>query len=417
MAGRTFCRFRPFWRSRSGVVAIQIALLMTLLIGFGALGSEVVFLLVMHRTMQSAADAAALGGATAIATGYPASPALEAEAAAGGAGFVNATAGATVTVNIPPQSGPNTGNTSAVEVIIDQPQTLGMIRLFGPATYDVGARAVAIAGSSGQYCVLALDPSASGAITIANNAVVSNPDCGVADNSSSASALVLNANATIDGPVTVHGGWSLGANATLANSQKVSNAATTADPYANVAVQTMPGCTSQAGSGGRNATINLTPGHFCSGWNYSSNVTVNLAPGTYYVDQQLSLANNATLNGTGGVTIVVDGNYALNLSSNVQVNLTAESSGPYAGLAIFGSRTGTSSVNQSFANNVTLNIVGALYFPNQIISINNNGVVGRTGCTQVIGRILNLSNNVYLDNQCAGTGARPIGASPSQLVE
>ena len=217
--------------------------------------------------------------------------------------------------------------------------------------------------------------------------------------------------------MSVHGGWSLSNNATLNNSSNVKNGATIADPYANVALQSAPACTAQSGSGGNGATVNLSPGQFCSGWNFSNNVTVNLAPGTYYVDQQLSITNNAILNGTSGVTIVVNGNYAMSIGNNATVNVTAQSSGAYAGLAFFGSRTGTSSVTQTFSNNTTLNIVGAVYFPNQMVSFGNNGSTGNTGCTQVIGRIVNVQNNVNLDNHCSGTGVRPIGAQPSQLVE
>jgi len=403
-------------RSTSGTIAIHIALMMLALMGFGALGAEVTYLLSIHRSMQLAADAAALGGATAMATGYPSSPTLEATAAASAAGFTNGVAGTTLTVAIPPVDGPNTGNASAVEVILAQPQTLGIISLFGPATYSVGARAVATAGSSGAYCILSLDPSASGAIQLSNNATVSNPLCGVAANSSSSRALILSNNATVAGPVSVHGGWSLANNATLTNKQKTSGAPVVADPDANVSQQSAPSCTAQSGSGS-SATIALSPGHFCNGWNFTNNVTLNLAPGTYYIDQQLTVANNVNVNGTGGVTLVINGNYAVNFGNNVQMTLTAPSSGAYAGLAIFGSRTGTSSVTQEFSNNTTLKIVGSIYFPNQIIQFDNNSTILNTSCMQIIARIVNVQNNAYLGNQCSGTGVKPIGQQPSQLVE
>jgi hypothetical protein len=404
-------------RRNSGSVAIHLAFMMLVIMGFASLGIEVTFLLRMHRAMQMAADASALGAATAMATGYPSSPSVEALAAASAAGFTNGTASTKVTVDIPPADGPNTGNVNAVEVIVDQPQTLAIISLFGPATYDVGARAVAVAGSNGQYCIEALDPSASGAITLANNATVNNPNCGVAANSSSASALILNSNASINGPVSVHGGWSLGSNATLTNSDKTSSAPVIANPYASDSVQTPPSCTTQSASGGNNATIALNPGHFCSGWNFANNVTLNLAPGTYYIDQRFNVTSNAVINGNGGVTLVINGNYAINLSNNVQVNLTAPSTGPYAGLAFFGSTTATSTVTQEFSNNTTLTLTGSIYFPNQIVQFDNNAVIENTACTQIVARIVTVENNAALGNQCGGTGVKPIGQQPSALVE
>jgi hypothetical protein len=400
----------------SGSIAIHVGLMLFAIMGFAALDIEVTYLLRMHRAMQMAADAAALGAATAIETGYPASPSLEALAAASQAGFTNGTGGATVSVYIPPIDGPNTGNKSAVEVIVDQPQTLAIISLFGPATLDVGARAVAIAGSDSLYCVQSLDPSAAGALTLTNNAALSNANCGVAVNSTSASALVLNNNATITGPVSVRGGWSLGNNASLTNAQKYSDAATIANPYAGVSSGTAPSCTAQSGTGS-NATIALTPGHFCNGWSFANNVTLNLAPGTYYIDQQLSLVNNAVLNGTGGVTLVINGNYAVNIGNNVTLNITAPTSGNFAGLAIYSSPTATPTVTQEFGNNSTLNIVGSLYFPNETVQFDNNSNISLTACTQVIGRMVTVENNADLGNQCNGTGVKPIGQHPSQLVE
>jgi hypothetical protein len=190
-----------------------------------------------------------------------------------------------------------------------------------------------------------------------------------------------------------------------------------ADPYASVALQPIPSCTAQPDSGGNNATINLNPGHFCNGWNFSNNVTVNLSPGAYYIDDRLRLRNNAVLNATGGVTLIVNGDYAVDFSNNVTLNITAPSTGPYAGLAFFGLRDAAPGATQSFQNNAVLNIKGVVYFPNQIIEFDNNGTTTPGGCTQVIGRIVHISNNVELDRSCAGTGVKPIGSSPSRLAE
>jgi Flp pilus assembly protein TadG len=404
-------------RRRRGSVAIQIGLMMIVILGMVALGTEITFVMFKHRQMQSAADSAALGGATALGTGYPADFTLQARAIAATAGFVHGVDDVTVAVNNPPTMGAHAGDTGAVEVIVSQPQTLGMVSLFRSGLFDVGARAVAIQGNTSLYCILALDPTASSAVRIQNNGVVSSTECGVAVNSNSDTALVLRNNAAINGPVSVHGDWSLSNNAVLNGNPLVNHGPVIADPYAGVQLQTIPSCTGQSGSGGNNATINLTPGHFCGGWNYQNNVTVNLAPGAYYVDQRMILRNNAVLNAAGGVTLIVNGNYAIDLENNVTLNITAPATGDYAGLAFFGLRNATPSVTQTFENNAILNIKGVVYFPNQIIEFENNGSTTPGGCTQVIGRIIYISNNVDLDRSCAGTGVKPIGSSPSRLTE
>ena len=396
---------RALLRGESGVVAIQVALLLSIVIGFVALGSEIVSLLYKQRQMQSAADSAALGSATALMTGYPSNYALEADAIASTAGFTAGVGGVTITVNHPPASGSFAGSSSAVEVVVYQPQTLYLASLFGPASYSVHARAVATEGSNGIYCVLALDPSASGALTVVNNGVVSNPNCGVAVNSSSGSALVVTNNGAVNGPVTVHGGWSLSNNARLNGSPLKNYAPVTADPYAGVTTQAASSCTSQSGTVKGNATANLNPGHFCSGWSFSNNATVNLAPGAYYIDSQLSITNNTVLTGTS-VTLIVNGTYAINVGNNANVTLTAPTTGAYAGIAILGPRNGSASTTQAFGNNTSLKVTGAIYFPSQAIALGNNTATG-TGCAEVIGRTVTVTNNAYLDNHCAGTGVKP----------
>ena len=406
-----------FWRARRGAVAVHIGLMAIAIIGMAALGTEVVFLLYKHRQMQMAADASAISGATALAKGFPSDLSVEARAVAADDGFVQGVDGATVTVHHPPLSGSNAGNDQAVEVIIAQPQTLYMVSLFRSGLFNVGARAVAVVPITGFYCMLALDPSAAGALTVRNNGVVSNPDCGVAVNSNSERALIVDNNGAVNGPVSVVGNWSLSNNAELNGTPLLNHAPAIDDPYADVALQAIPACTAQPSSGGNNTTFNLTPGHFCSGWNFSNTVTLNLAPGAYYVDTRMDVGNNAIVNGTGGVTLIVNGNYAISFTNNAQINITAPSSGPYAGLAFFGPRNGTTNVTQTFSNNTTMNIKGVVYFPSQTIEFDNNGTTTPGGCTQVIGRLIRVQNNVELNRDCTGTGVRPIGSPPSYLVE
>lgn len=402
-------------KSNRASVAVQTGLVLIALIGMVALGTEMVFLLYKHRQMQSAADAAATAAVTAVLTGVPSDFRTEALAITARAGFTDGVDGVTVEAN-PPSAGPYADDSNAIEVVISQPQALGLVNLFRSGIFVVSARAVATADMAAAYCILSLDPSASGAFQIRNNAEVVNPDCGVAVNSSSATALVLNNNASIYGPVRVHGGITLGNGASVNQSTLQTHAPAIDDPYADRTIQTPPACTGQSGTVANNATANFTPGHFCSGWNFGNGAIVNLAAGAYYIDTKLQLGNNNVITGTGGVTLIINGNYAIMISNGARLTLTAPSSGPYSGIAIMGGRTATSTVSHVFSNNASINVYGAIYFPNQIIDFQNNGATGEGRCTEVIGRIVYVSNNVALDNQCTG-GVLPIESSKSRLVQ
>jgi hypothetical protein len=417
--GQMFSRIptlvRRLLTSTHGGVAVQIGIGLTALIGTLGLGTESTFLLFKHRQMQSVADSAALSGAMALSQEFPRDPRSEARAVAGRLGYVHGVDQVAVTVNVPPASGAQAGNPDAVEVIVSQPQDLAMMRLFGDESANVGTRSVAIRRDIGRYCILALDMAAARAMFVSNNAEVSTLDCGVAINSNSQQALVMNNNAVINGSVTTRGAWSLANNAALNGSPHIQHGPLIADPYGDVALQAAPPCTAQSGSGSNNITRNLTPGHFCSGWDFKNNVTLNLAAGTYYVDSKMSLNNNVVVNGTG-VTLVVNGNYAMDISNNAVLNVSAPTSGQYAGLVFFGRRDGSPSVVQKFSNNTVLNIQGAVYFPNQIVEFDNNGATTADGCTHVIGRMVRLMNNAALLNDCDDTGVKPI-SPPAQLVE
>ena len=106
------------WRfatERGGSVAIQIALMAIIIMGFVSLATEVGYILLVQREMQSAADSAAVSGATALMRGTPSNYQVEAQAVASASGFTNGSSGASVTVSSPPENGYYAGVTVAVQ--------------------------------------------------------------------------------------------------------------------------------------------------------------------------------------------------------------------------------------------------------------------------------------------------------------
>lgn len=164
----------------------------------------------------------------------------------------------------------------------------------------------------------------------------------------------------------------------------------------------------------------LEAGRYSKGISYSNNVTLNLEPGIYYVDSKFSLKNNVTMNAPG-VTIVFIGDYAMDIGNNITINITAPDANSglvTAGIAFASIRTATATTTQTFSNNSTLNLTGAIYFPNQIVEFENNSVINTSVCGQVIARIVQIQNNANLKNNCVGTGVTPVtGGAAVQLVE
>src|SRR6202034_2482234 len=136
-------------RDREGGVAVMTAVTMTSLLGAAGLGTEATLWYVAERNQQGATDAAAFTAATAESAGQSATAfKAAATAVAKQYGF---TASCTqsgaqsfgVCINNPPASGPNTGNSQAIEVIIEAKQPLMFGSLFMSSKQTIAARAVA----------------------------------------------------------------------------------------------------------------------------------------------------------------------------------------------------------------------------------------------------------------------------------
>lgn len=408
-----------------GSVAIQIAIMMVAIMGFVALAAEVGFLLLKHREMQSAADGAAVSGATARTRGYPGDYTVEARAIAAGSGFANGVSGASVTVTSPPASGAYAGVASAVQVAISQPQPVYLMRLFGKSSVSVGARATAVIGS-GSGCALQLLAGASPGVSISNGAVVTLVSCGLGVNATSATALtmtggaVLNAQlASVVGKASITNGAAINPSSALKISQPAM-----ADPYAGVALPSYSGCgngTNKSYGHSNSGLQTLNPGVWCKGVSFTNDALIKLNPGLYVVDQgDFNVGGGIVMTGTG-VTIVLTsstgGNYAtVTIGNGANVILSAPTTGATAGMVFYGDRRAPASNSNDLGGGALLNFTGAIYLPSQKV-IFSNGISNPSGCTQLIAGTIQFKGGARFQNNCAGTGALPIGGGASKLVE
>ena len=408
-------------RDLQGSVAIHVAVMMIAITGFAALGIEVGYLLLKHRQMQSAADSAAMSGATALGLGYPADFRMEARAVSAASGYTDGTDGTTVTVNSPPLSGPNAGNSSAVEVIVSQPQTLSLIEVYRAGLFDVGARAVALAGA-GSYCILQLNAGASGGFSMSNGAKVYAPDCAVAVDSAASPALIMNGGARLDtqlvsvvGSASISNGARIDPSGALKTSQ-----APVADPYASVAVPAYSGCSNGTARTYNYGNWTLTPGVFCNGVSFQNAANVTMQPGAYIIDRGTFLVGGGAKLVGVGVTIILtsstgNGYATVDIGNGAHVSLSAPTAGATAGLIFFGDPNAPESNTNYFRGGVSIDVTGAIYFPSQRVNF-QNGSSNTSACTELIAGTIVLEGGSKFRNDCPSS-VKPIGGGLSQLVE
>lgn len=213
--------WRRLWRDERGVVAIAVAILLPVLIGFAGLGVEVGMWFAIQRQNQSAADAAAIASGLEYAAKIERGAAPNQTAATAAAATVatcnlfsanssssNAvcplTSSASNTLTLYPcycftvgsscHTSSNGAAPNAVQVVLTQPLNTTFAN-FATAIWGLHVDAVTVATTSiagfparGAACLLALDQTADDALLVDNNGALSKPNCWAAANSSSGSA-------------------------------------------------------------------------------------------------------------------------------------------------------------------------------------------------------------------------------------
>ena len=416
---------------RRGATVVFLALSLSSVAGTVGLGTEVASWYTAKRSMQGAADAASAAAATALAAGEPSSTfSANAKSVAAAHNFVDGSNGTTVTVNYPPKTG-GYQSSPAVEVIITQTEKPLLSALFLPDGPVLTARAVAMADTSkaGQGCVVALDPNDDTTLTTSGSTALNFPGCSLYLNSTSPTALVMTGGATINaaiayfvGPVSVGGLTTT--NGTYTGVDPL------IDPYLSAAVPAYSGCGTHNYklAGGKSDTVNAGASGiyvFCGGVTLNGGTSLTLGPGTFIIDQgQLSISGASKLTATSGTTIILTtSNRAQSCATSKidggsVVSITAPTSGPLSGVAIYQDRACTNtSASNSLSGGAAQNIVGAIYFPGEPLSYSGGSPTGGAMCTQLIAWSIAFSGSSTFNNNCTGTGTRSVSLTGGRLVE
>jgi hypothetical protein len=135
-----------------------------------------------------------------------------------------------------------------------------------------------------------------------------------------------------------------------------------------------------------------------------------MSPGIYILYEGALAMDNATLNGTGGVTLVFTGTgsgasakYAtLSVQDGSTVNLTAPTTGTTAGLVMYQDRNAPLG-NFTFDAASGLKATGAVYLPRGKVTFGL--IAGSTAnCTLLVADTISFIALAGLQDQCSGVG-------------
>lgn len=377
-------------RSESGQVLVLTAMSLAVLLGFAAMAADLGQFWTVRRKMQTAADAAAVSAAIALRLKEDATAAGRSVSALNG--FTDSTNGVTVTVNNPPASGSFAGNASYVEVIVAQTKSSYFLSALGYESVNVSARAVGSSTNS-PACVFALDPTASGALSVSGSSSMT-LGCGALVDSSSSSALLTSGGGTLTATaIGVVGGYS-GSGMTPTPKSGIAPAP---DPFSYLTPPSVGACDQNNFHASGNGTTTLNHGVYCGGIQISGSGTVIFNSGLYVLDGGgMKMTGSAALSGAE-VTFynTYDSSHAyggISLSGTAQINLSAPTSGTYEAILFYQDPTVPSTgAASSITGNSTSTFDGAIYFKTTPLSYGGNS--SSSGYTLLIGRTVTVSGN------------------------
>ncbi|MEW6633297.1 MAG: pilus assembly protein [Pseudomonadota bacterium] len=260
-----------------------------------------------------------------------------------------------------------------------------------------------------QACVLALDPTASAAVSLQGSTNVAMTGCVIAANSNSSSAISRGGSAQVSAACMSTVGSTSGItapNATLACGAPLTGQYASFDPLANVVPPAYGTC--QSVPNGK--TITLSPGTYCDK-TISGKITLN--PGTYVMrNVTIKPGGNGSLTGIG-VTIFLMESSQLYINANEVVNLSPPSSGPYAGITIFQDHGNTSALTINGGSGSVVS--GFIYAPDAAITYAGNSDMSAAGsCLRLVADTVTMTGNSNVKSDCtAELGSLEMYASRS----
>jgi hypothetical protein len=342
-----------------------------------------------RRHAQAAADAAALAAAADLYDNFLfglgldpfGTAAAAARRSAAANGFADDGTNSTVTVNVPPTSGPFAGKPSHVEVVIRSHPPATFSAAFNPGGLTVSARAVA-RGRPKKIGVLLLRPTGADAFYDDSTATVRIADAALAVNSADNVAYRVGIGAHVEalehdvvGDYQAPGGAILGRIFTGERALPDPLGGLTPPDPAAYPVRS-------------NATLNVTalptvllPGVYRGGISVSKLGSVVMLPGVYVMDGGgLSVTD---LGAVAGVEVMVynTGSPAgpISLGGLGTVVLTAPTGGPYQGISLFQDRSSNQLVR--VAGNANFVLTGTVYAPGAPVEVSAQG----TSLTNILG--------------------------------
>lgn len=283
-----------------------------------------------------------------------------------------------------------TYDTAALEINVTATQEIHtpFRNLVGSNITQITVNSVARIVGRPNICVLALELSDQGAITLQHSARLTGNNCAVFSNSTSAKGLAVRESAQLSANTVCSAGGAVGSGSIVPSA--ITDCPQFEDPLLGRPEPTVGACDYSK------LQINdqdyvLRPGVYCDGLVINGKSKVTLEPGVYIIhDGPFKLSGWAEITGTN-VGFYLSGTAAFEFGPNSTVSLTAPKDGPLTGLLVFGSRSQDTNIKNVVRSNNARELLGTIYLPRNAFVVDATSPVGdRSAYTAIVARQLML---------------------------
>ncbi|HUG61365.1 MAG TPA: pilus assembly protein TadG-related protein, partial [Methylomirabilota bacterium] len=288
-----------------------------------------------------------------------------------------------------------------------------IMKIFGIDTVPLGVTARAAKIFAGPPpCILALNKTVSGAVTITGSADFSALGCVVHSNSRDATGMVLDSNLAprAAGFCSVGG---VRTNLSITPKPKP-YCDPTEDPFASLKPPTDPVCTYNKVEITPTQTVTLQPGTYCGGLVMKG--TVTLAPGMYVIkDGPLVVTSQAKVTGADVSFSLTGANAGFTIDGGGGTQLSAPKSGPFGGMLIMQEKTSNPGFENRLAGGSSSLFMGAIYTATQkVTATGGSGFGSATPFMPIVADQVRISGTTATKIDLTGIDlAAPLPASES----
>jgi hypothetical protein len=400
--------------NRRGAVAVTFAVSATALIGMAALAGEAGLWLLQQRESRTAADLAALSGALALERGDDARAVALDTVRRNGFVEGQAPGGTTVLAASPPAAGRYAGDAYAIEVVVTQPQRLGLAGLVIQDAPEVRSRAVALSAWDVNLCLLALG----GGLVLGEGGTTTVGRCGVAANAPEVGIRVLGSTqvaklASTSDCIGCESGevWTDESRSVRPPVQRW-RPNPVVDPYRSLQTATLDSpdrpCRAPVVFTGLNPHASIAPseGAVCSNLVVAEGEELTLQPGLYvFRGASLAIAGTGIIVSPGPVTLLflrdasgAAGTLTVDMTASFWFEAPETSLVPgvpaAAGLLIYRD-AGAADIGPAHASRLDLgrgsSLRGAIYMPTSDLQLTRSDAAFPTACMPVIAHTLTVA--------------------------